>query len=155
MPNVATNRAVDRAEVERFVAARHHGVLMTVRADGRPQASPVTMGVSGGAVLVATYPARAKARNIRRTGTASVLVLSEAFDDAWVQIDGRAEVVDLPEAEDGLVDYFRAISGEHPDWDEYRRAMRDQGKCLLRISIDEWGPIATGGFPPDVAARMA
>ena len=71
-----------------------------------------------------------------------------------MQIDGRADVVDLPDAEDGLVEYFRVISGEHPDWEEYRRAIREQGKCLLRISIDEWGPIATGGFPPEVAARM-
>ena len=154
MPNVATNRSVDRAELEAFVADRHRAVLLTSRADGRPQLSPVTMGVAGGAVLIATYPARAKARNIRRTGTASVLVLSDEFNGAWVQVDGRAEVVDLPDAEDALVDYFRAISGEHPDWDEYRRAMREQGKCLLRVAIDAWGPIATGGFPPDVAARM-
>ena len=154
MPNIATNRSVDRADVEAFVAERHHGVLLTVRADGRPQTSPVTIGTTDGTVLVATYPTRAKVANIRRTGTASVLVLSDDFNGAWVQVDGRAEVVDLPEAEDGLVEYFRVISGEHPDWDEYRRAMREQGKCLLRISIDEWGPIATGGFPPDVAARM-
>jgi PPOX class probable F420-dependent enzyme len=154
MPSVATNRTVDRAEVEEFVRTRHHGVVMTTRRDGRPQLSPVTMGVADGAILVATYPSRAKVANVRRTGTASVLVLSDEFNGAWVQVDGPAEVVDLPEAEDGLVEYFRVISGEHPDWDEYRRAMRDQGKCLIRIAIDSWGPIATGGFPPDVAARM-
>ena len=133
---------------------RHRGILMTTRADGRPQLSPVTMGLSDGAIVVATYPARAKVANIRRTGTASVLVLSDEFNGAWVQVDGRAEVVDLPEAEDGLVEYFRVISGEHSDWDEYRQAMRDQGKCLLRITPDSWGPVATGGFPADVAARM-
>jgi PPOX class probable F420-dependent enzyme len=155
VPSIATNRSVERAELEAFVAERHHGILLTTRADGRPQLSPVTMGVSDGAVLVATYPDRAKARNIRRTGTASVLVLSDEFNGAWVQIDGNATVVDLPAAEDGLVEYFRAISGAHPDWDEYRAAMRSQGKCLLRIAIDAWGPIATGGFPPDVAARMS
>ena len=154
MPNVATNRTVDRAELEDFVRTRHHGIVMTTRRDGRPQLSPVTMGVADGAILVATYPSRAKVANVRRTGTASVLVLSDEFNGAWVQVDGRAEVVDLPEAEDALVEYFRVISGEHPDWDEYRRAMRDQGKCLLRIGIDAWGPIATGGFPPEVAARM-
>ena len=104
---------------------------------------------------MASYPARAKVANIRRTGTASVLVLSDEFNGAWIQIDGRAEVIDLPEAEDGLVEYFRVISGEHSDWDEYRQAMRDQGKCLLRITPDSWGPVATGGFPADVAARMA
>jgi PPOX class probable F420-dependent enzyme len=154
VPNIATNRTVGRAEIEQFVRTRHHGVLMTTRRDGRSQLSPVTMGVADGTILVATYPSRAKVANVRRTGAASVLVLSDEFSGAWVQVDGNAEVVDLPEAEDGLVEYFRVISGEHPDWDEYRRAMRDQGKCLIRIAIDGWGPIATGGFPPEVAARM-
>jgi len=154
MPSIATARTVERAELEAFVAERHRGILLTTRADGRAQLSPVTMGTAHGAVLVASYPERAKARNVRRHGVASVLVLSDEFNGAWVQVDGRAEVVDLPDAEDALVEYFRAISGEHPDWDDYRRAMRDQGKCLIRVAIDTWGPIATGGFPPDVAARM-
>jgi PPOX class probable F420-dependent enzyme len=154
MPNIATNRTVDRAGIEDFLRTRHRGIVMTTRRDGRPQLSPVTMGVADGAILVATYPSRAKVANVRRTGAASVLVLSDEFNGAWAQVDGRAEVVDLPDAEDGLVEYFRVISGEHPDWDEYRAAMRTQGKCLLRVAIDAWGPIATGGFPADVASRM-
>ena len=72
----------------------------------------------------------------------------------WVQIDGDAEVLHMPEAADGLVDYFRGISGEHPDWEEYRAAMRVQDKSLIRITPTRWGPIATGGFPADVAARL-
>jgi hypothetical protein len=52
------------------------------------------------------------------------------------------------------VEYFRGISGEHPNWDEYREAMTRQGKALVRVEIERWSPIATGGFPPDVAARM-
>ena len=55
----------------------------------------------------------------------------------------------MPEALDGLVEYFRDISGEHPDWDEYREAMRRQDKSLIRITSERWGPIATGGFPAD------
>ena len=84
---------------------------------------------------------------------ASVMVLSDDFGGAWVQVDGAAEVLDMPspEAEDGLVEYFRCISGEHPDWAEYRQAMRDQGKSLIRITPTRWGPVATGGFP----ARLA
>ena len=112
------------------------------------------MGVAGGAVLIATYPARAKARNIRRTGPRPCSSSRTSSTARGSRSTVRAEVVDLPDAEDALVDYFRVISGEHPDWDEYRRAMREQGKCLLRVAIDAWGPIATGGFPPDVAARM-
>jgi hypothetical protein len=83
-----------------------------------------------------------------------MVVLSDQFDEEWVQVDGRAHVVDLPDAIDGLVEYYRVISGEHPDWDEYREAMLRQGKCLVRIDIEDWGPIASGGFPAAVAARM-
>jgi len=151
MPRTASARTVGRDELETFAATRHRGVLLTTRADGAPQMSPVTVGVVAGAALIATYPSRAKVANVRRTGEAAVLFLSDDFDGAWVQVRGRAEVVDLPDAVDGLVEYFRAISGEHPDWDEYRRAMVDQGKCLVRVALDEWGPIATGGFPPGVA----
>jgi PPOX class probable F420-dependent enzyme len=93
--------------------------------------------------------ARAKVANIRRTGRATACVLSDDWDGAWVQVEGPAEVLDLPEALDGLVDYFRCIAGEHPDWDEYRDAMRRQGKCLIRLTVERWGPIATGGFPPE------
>jgi hypothetical protein len=57
-------------------------------------------------------------------------------------------VIDLPDALDPLVEYYRSIAGEHPDWDDYRRAMVNQGKCLLRVTPQRGGPIATGGFPP-------
>jgi PPOX class probable F420-dependent enzyme len=152
MPSIATNRHVGRDELLEFVRPRHRGILMTFRRDGRPQSSPVTMGVSSDDhLVVSTYPERAKVHNLRRDARASMMVLSDEFDGEWVQIDGAAEVVDLPEALEGLVDYFRVIAGEHSDWDEYRGAMQRQGKCLIRISIDHWGPIATGGFPPRLA----
>jgi PPOX class probable F420-dependent enzyme len=152
MPQIATNTRVSRDELLDFVRTRHHLVLVTTRQDGRPQLSPVTGGVDDdGRIVVSTYPDRAKATNLRRDPRASVLVLSEEWNDAWVQVDGTAEVLDMPsqEAEDGLVEYFRCISGEHPDWEEYRQAMRRQGKSLLRITPERWGPVATGGFPAD------
>ncbi|HEY1116337.1 MAG TPA: PPOX class F420-dependent oxidoreductase [Acidimicrobiales bacterium] len=154
MPRIATNDRVDRDQLLDFVRTRHHLVLVTTRADGRPQVSPVTGGVDAeGRIVISTYPDRAKAVNLRRDPAASVLVLSGEWDDAWVQVDGTAEVLEMPspEAEDGLVEYFRCISGEHPDWEEYRQAMRRQGKSLLRITVERWGPVATGGFPPDRA----
>ena len=124
-------------------------VLTTFRSDGSLQSSPVTGGVdSEGRIVIATYPQRAKTANIRRTGTASVVVLSDEFNGAYVQVDGSAEVIDLPDAVEPLVEYFRVIAGEHSDWNEYRQAMVDQGKCLLRITPERWGPVATGGFPP-------
>ncbi|WP_016696933.1 PPOX class F420-dependent oxidoreductase [Actinoalloteichus spitiensis] len=151
-PRIATNQTVDRAGLLDFLRDRHRAVLITRRSDGGPQASPVTAGVDReGRIVVSTYPERAKARNARRTPEVSVLFLSEDFDGPWVQVDGTAEVVDLPEAVEPLVDYYRAIAGEHPDWDEYREAMRRQGKSLVRITPTRWGPVATGGFP----ARLA
>jgi PPOX class probable F420-dependent enzyme len=149
---IATTTQVDREALLEFVRPRHHMVLLTTRSDGTPQASPVTGGVDGaGRIVVSTYPERAKAVNVRRTGTASVLVLSDEFNGPWVQVDGAAECLDLPEALEPLVEYYRSIAGEHPDWDEYRQAMRDQGKSLLRITPERWSPVATGGFP----ARLA
>jgi PPOX class probable F420-dependent enzyme len=151
-PKIARADQVDRAALHEFLATRHHGVLLTTRTDGGPQLSPVTCGLdTEGRVVISTYPERAKVANIRRTGRAAVCVLSDEWNDSWVQVEGPAEVLDLPEALDGLVEYFRCISGEHPDWDEYRQAMVRQGKCLVRVSIERWSPVATGGFP---AARV-
>jgi PPOX class probable F420-dependent enzyme len=149
---IATNTTVSREELLDFVRPRHHAILMTTRKDGRPQSSPNSCGVDAeGRIVISTYPERAKAYNIRRDPRVSVCVLSDEFGGAWVQVDGVAEVLDLPEALEPLVEYFRVIAGEHPDWDEYRQAMRDQGKSLIRVTIESWGPIATGGFP----ARLA
>jgi PPOX class probable F420-dependent enzyme len=149
MPKYATNDVVDRAHLLEYLRPRHRGILVTTRADGGPQLSPVTFGVDAeGRIVVATYPRRAKVRNLRRDPRASMCVLSDDWSDAWVQVDGTAEVLDLPAALEPLVEYFRCISGEHPNWDEYRDAMRRQGKSLVRLTIQRWGPIATGGFPP-------
>lgn len=150
MPRIATAAAVDRTELLAFARTRHRGVLVTGRADGTPQMSPVTCGIdSGDRIVIATYPGRAKTRNIRRNPQVSICVLSDDWDGPYVQIDGRAQVLDMPEALDGLVDYYRCIAGEHPDWDDYRAAMARQNKSLIRIDIDRWGPVATGGFPPE------
>ena len=149
---IARADRVPREELIAFVRPRHRALLITARADGSPQASPVTMGVDEpGRVVISTYPTRAKVRNLRVRPQASVVVLSDDWNGAWVQVDGTAEVIDLPAALDPLVDYYRSISGEHPDWDEYRAAMAAQQKCLVRLTIDRWGPIATGGFPPELA----
>jgi PPOX class probable F420-dependent enzyme len=145
----ATAESVDKDALLDFIRPRHRMVLTTFRADGSLQSSPVTGGVDEqGRIVIASYPQRAKSANVRRQGRASVTVLSDEFNDAYVQVDGDAEVIDLPDAVEPLVDYFRAIAGEHPDWDEYRQAMVDQGKCLIRITPKRWGPVATGGFPP-------
>lgn len=151
-PSVATTDEVDRDALLDFVRPRHHHILTTTRRDGSPQMSPVSAGVDpGGRIVVATYPERAKVANLRRHPQASVVVLSDEWDGPWVQVDGPAEVLDLPEALEPLVAYFRSIAGEHSDWDEYREAMVRQGKCLVRVAPERWGPVATGGFPPRLA----
>jgi PPOX class probable F420-dependent enzyme len=145
---IATTTEVDRDALLDFVRPRHHMVVITARRDGRPQASPVTGGVDDqGRIVISTYPDRAKAGNARRDPQVSVLVLSDEYDGAWVQVDGSCEVIDPPDSVEPLVDYYRCIAGEHPDWEEYRQAMRDQGKSLLRITPERWSPVATGGFP--------
>ena len=149
MPSYATNTHVDVDALLEFIRPRHHGILLTARSDGTPQASPVTCGVDPeGRLVISTYPQRAKTSNVRRSGTASLVILSDDFGGPWVQVDGDAEVLDMPDAVEPLVDYFRGISGEHPDWDEYREAMLRQNKSLIRITPKRWSPVATGGFPP-------
>ncbi len=146
--NIALEEVVEFPDLLAFVSERSNWILSTTRSDGRPQISPVTGGITqDGYLMVATYPERDKVHNLRRNPDVSICVLSDYFGGNWVQIDGQAEIIDLPEAEQGLVDYYMAVVGEHPDWDEYRAAMRRQGKCLIRIGIERWGPVAKGGFP--------
>jgi PPOX class probable F420-dependent enzyme len=155
MPKTATADRVDRDALLEFLRPRHQAVLLTRRRDGGPQLSPVTCGVDpDGRIVVSAYPQRAKVVNARRDPTVSLCVLSPEWDGPWVQVDGHAEVLDLPEALEPLVEYYRSISGEHPDWEEYRAAMTRQGKSLLRITATRWGPVATGGFPAEVIDKL-
>ncbi|WP_030484738.1 PPOX class F420-dependent oxidoreductase [Nocardioides aequoreus] len=149
---IATADHVELEQLLEFVRPRHKVTLVTTRQDGRPQVSPVSGGIDDeGRVVISTYPGRAKTANLRRDPRATVLFHGDDWDDAYVQVDGTAEVIDMPEAVEPLVDYYRSIAGEHPDWDEYREAMAKQGKSLIRITIERWGPVATGGFPPEHA----
>lgn len=155
MPNIASAATVSRDQLLDFLRDRHRGIYVATRRDGRPQLSPVSCGVDPeGRIVVSTYPQRAKTRSTRRDPQVSICVLSDDFDGPWVQVYGTAEVLDMPEAAEPFVAYFRSIAGEHPDWREYKQAMADQGKALIRITPTSWGPVATGGFPPEVAERM-
>ena len=149
--HMSSDVVVDHEGLAAHLADRHRWVLATTRADGRPQMSLVTGGMTpSGELAISTYPERVKAKNIRRDPHVSVAVMGERFNDSWVQIDGDARVVDLPDALDGFVEYYRSISGEHPDWDEYRQAMLDQGKCLILVTPTRWSPVSRGGFPPSM-----
>ncbi len=147
----ASDIPLDADELAAHLKGLNHWVLSTTRRDGRPQMSLVTGGMTAdGLLAISTYPQRAKAKNARRNPHVSVAVMGSAFNDSWVQIDGEAEVLDLPEASDAFVEYFRCISGEHDDWDEYRQAMADQGKCMILVRPTRWSPLSKGGFPSEL-----
>ena len=128
-------------EAREFVASNHRAVLITRRSGGRLQTSPVLVAPDDeGKVVISTREAAYKTRNLRRDPAAVLCVLSDSFFGRWMQIEGTAQIVSLPEAMEGLVDYYRRISGEHPDWEDYRRAMRHDQRVLIRVSIDAVGP---------------
>ena len=132
-------------EARRFLADHHHAVLATFRADGRPQLSPVLATVDAeGRVLISTREAAMKTRNIRRDPRVSLCVFNDQFYGDWVQVEGTAEVVSLPEAMDLLVDYYRRSAGEHDDWDDYRAAMEQQRRVVVRFAIERAGPNVEG-----------
>ena len=120
-----------------FLRTNHHAVLATFRADGRPQLTPVAAGVDAeGRVIVSTPETTAKARNLRRDPRVSLCAFTGGFYGGWVQVEGVAEIVERPEAVELLVDYYRRLSGEHPDWDDYRAAMVAERRVLVRFAID-------------------
>jgi PPOX class probable F420-dependent enzyme len=136
---------MDVDEARQFLRENHQAVLATFRSNGRPQLSPVTVGVDGeGRAVISSRETAYKVRNLRRDPRASVCVMSPGFVGPWAQIDGTATVVSLPEAMEPLVDYYRSISGEHPDWDDYRRAMEQQRRVIVRIHIERAGPNRQG-----------
>jgi PPOX class probable F420-dependent enzyme len=136
---------MDLAEARAFIAAHHRAVLATFRADGRPQMSPVLCAVDDtGDVLISTRETAVKTRNLRRDPRAALCVVNDGFFGAWAQVEGDATVVPLPEAMDGLIDYYRRTGGEHPDWADYRAAMERERRVLLRISLTRAGPNVSG-----------
>jgi PPOX class probable F420-dependent enzyme len=132
-------------EAREFIATNHRAVLATRRRDGRPQLSPVTCGLDDrGRVVISTRETAVKTKNLRRDPHASLCVFSDGFFGQWVQVEGSAEVVSLPEAMEPLVDYYRRTAGEHPDWDDYRAAMIRERRVIVRVTIERAGPDISG-----------
>jgi PPOX class probable F420-dependent enzyme len=132
-------------EARDFIRAQHRAVLATMRRDGTPQLSPVSCGVDdSGAVVVSTRDAAAKTKNARRDPRAWLCVFTDGFFGRFVQVEGSVTVVDLPDAMPGLIDYYRSISGEHPDWEDYRAAMEREQRVLLRLELTRAGPDYSG-----------
>jgi PPOX class probable F420-dependent enzyme len=137
---------MDHDRARSILADKHRAVLATYRADGGLQLSPVTVALDAeGHPIISTRQTAYKVKNLRRDPRASLCVFSDAFFGEWVQIDGTATIVDLPEAMEPLVDYYRRASGgEHPDWDEYRAAMERDQRVLVRLEITHAGPDRQG-----------
>jgi PPOX class probable F420-dependent enzyme len=136
---------VDIGRAASFLSGHPRAVLATTRVDGRPQLSPVLAAVDDdGRVLISTREAAIKARNLARDPRASLCVLSDAFFGEWIQVEGDAELIHLPAALPILEDYYRRISGEHPDWSDYRGAMQREQRLIIRITIDRAGPDVSG-----------
>jgi len=128
-----------------FMRANHRAVLATRRSDGHPQLSPVTVGIDDdGRVIISTRETAMKTKNLQRDPHASVCIMNDGFYGDWVQAEGTAEIIRLPEAMDLLVDYYRRISGEHPDWDDYRQAMRRDRRVIVAITLTRAGPDRSG-----------
>ena len=128
-----------------FIREHHQAVMLTSRADGSAQMSPVACGVDAdGFVVVSTRETALKAKNARRDPRVSLCVLTNGFYGEWIQVDGEATVVSLPDAMEMLVSYYRSISGEHPDWDEYRAAMESEQRVIVRITLTRAGPDRSG-----------
>jgi PPOX class probable F420-dependent enzyme len=137
--------AMDLAEAQQFLRDHHRAILATWRRDGRIQLSPIAVGIDAeGRAIVSSRETAYKTKNLRRQARASLCVFVDGFYGPWVQVDGTAEVVSLPQAMELLVDYYRRVAGEHPDWDDYRRAMEREQRVLIRITMESAGPDRKG-----------
>jgi PPOX class probable F420-dependent enzyme len=137
---------VDIDTARAVIRTQHRGVFATMRPNGTPALTPITANIDNdGYVVISSRQTAYKVRNIRRNPQVHLCVFPDAFfGGTWVQVDGTAEIIELPEAMDGLIDYYRRTAGEHPDWDDYRAAMVRDQRVLLRMRIDRAGPDVSG-----------
>jgi PPOX class probable F420-dependent enzyme len=136
---------MDIDEALEFIKANHHGVIATTRSDGRTAMSPIACDVDpDGKVVVSTRETAMKVKHLTRDPNVAICVINDGFFGEWAQVEGTAEIVHLPEAMEGLVDYYRRVAGEHPDWDDYRAAMERERRVLLRITVTRSGPNRSG-----------
>jgi PPOX class probable F420-dependent enzyme len=136
---------MDIDEALEFIKSNHHGVIATTRSDGRTAMSPIACDVDpDGKVVVSTRETAMKVKHLARDPHVAICVINDGFFGEWAQVEGTAEIVHLPEAMEGLVDYYRRVAGEHPDWDDYRAAMERERRVLLRITVTRSGPNRSG-----------
>ena len=127
-----------------YVRDNSRAVLATRRRDGSPQMSPVNIAVVDEEIIMSTRETAIKTWNMRRDPISWLCVFPDKWLGRWVQLQCRAEIVNLPDAMDLLVSYYRALSGEHPDWDDYKRPMVDDQRCIVKFEIEAAGPDIQG-----------
>jgi PPOX class probable F420-dependent enzyme len=136
---------MDLDDALQFLRANHRSVLVTRKRNGDPQLSPVNHGVDErGRVCISSREPAYKVRNLRRDARATLLGLNDGFYGEWVQVDGTAELLSLPGAMEPLVELYRQIQGEHPDWDDYRAAMVQDQRLVIAITPIAAGPNRAG-----------
>ena len=136
---------MELARAREFLRENHRAVMVTRRTNGDPQLSPVLCSIDAeGRVGVSTREAAMKTANLRRDPRVSLCVLNDGFFGDWIQVDGTAEIVSLPDAMELLVEYYRSLAGEHPDWGEYRAAMERDRRVLVRVELERAGPDRSG-----------
>jgi PPOX class probable F420-dependent enzyme len=136
---------LDVVTAQEFIRNSHRAVMATFRKDGRPALSPVAVALDGqGKVIVSTREPAMKVRHLRRDRRVALAVMNNGFYGEWVSVEGTAEIVELPDAMDLLIQYYRNVSGEHPDWDDYRAAMIRDKRVIIRFAIERAGPNVQG-----------
>jgi PPOX class probable F420-dependent enzyme len=137
---------VDLNEAREYLRTHHRAVLATMRRDGTPQMSPVTVSVDAdGYAVVSSRQTAVKTKNVRRDPRAWICAFPDTFyGGPFVQVEGDVSIVELPDAMEGLVEYYRSVSGEHPDWDDYRAAMERDQRVLIRLALTRAGPDTAG-----------
>ncbi len=132
-------------QAQEYLSKNHRAVMMTYRQDGRPQLSPIVIGLDAdGYGIVSSRETAYKVKNLRRDARVSICVFTDTFYGRWIQVDGTADIISLPEALEPLVDFYKRVVGEHPDWDEYREAMGKEKRVLIRVKIERVGPTVSG-----------
>lgn len=134
---------MDAQDALEFVATNHRAVMVTIGRQGL-QTSPVTVGSDGERPVISSRETAYKVKNLERDPHVVLCVFTDNFFGSWMQIEGRAEIVHLPEAMELLVDYYRRIRGEHPDWEEYRQVMEEEKRVLIRVAVEKVGPTKQG-----------
>lgn len=130
------------ADAQEFLKQNHRGVLVARKKDGSLQMALVSPTIDAdGKVIITSRDSTYKVKNIRRNPQISLLVFGEQFNGSkYIQIEGKAEIIEHPRAMDIVLDWHRQIRGEPADWEEVRKKTLAEGRIAMRVTIEKVGP---------------